>query len=197
MTYPIETLKYALRFSLAQWKMYSDTRSGRADDLDTADTPEGKAYRLCKAALGMSIKPGDVNYVDKGFLVTSSMAYLATCKQSLHLDPDMPAEELRFIEHHGNIRQRGSNFITENEHWIVNGKRFDHEPTDAEVLDVQPKCPRRPPHFEQFEECDNCPDCDCGTLIDVSFTPYVVACDNCGRLFRKKQNVTSIERSLK
>lgn len=100
MTYPIETLKDALRFSLAQWKMYSDTRSGTADDLDTADTPEGKEYRRCKAA-----------------------------------------------------------------------------------LDVQPECPRRPPYFEQFEECDNCPDCDCGTLIDVSFTPYVVACDNCGRLF--------------
>ncbi len=43
--------------------------------------------------------------------------------------------EIRLIERHGNVEYscRTNKFITKNEHWIVNGKRFDHAPTGREV----------------------------------------------------------------
>ncbi len=43
--------------------------------------------------------------------------------------------EIRLIERHGNVEYsyRTNEFITRNEHWIVNGKRFDHAPTGREV----------------------------------------------------------------
>ncbi len=43
--------------------------------------------------------------------------------------------EIRLIERHGNVEYsyRTKEFITKNEHWIVNGKRFDRAPTGREV----------------------------------------------------------------
>ena len=37
------------------------------------------------------------------------------------------------VEHHGRVVQRGENFVTEGEHWMVRGKRFDHEPSADEI----------------------------------------------------------------
>lgn len=44
------------------------------------------------------------------------------------------ADILRMIEHHGNVvfNNRTMEYETLNEHWIVNGKRFDHPPSDKE-----------------------------------------------------------------
>lgn len=42
------------------------------------------------------------------------------------------------VEHHGeirftNFRAYPPSWETHNEHWVVNGMRFDHEPSDEEV----------------------------------------------------------------
>jgi len=61
------------------------------------------------------------------------------------LKDEMP--EIRLIERHGNVEYsyRTNEFITKNEHWIVNGKRFDHAPTSREVeaayADLSPPVP--------------------------------------------------------
>ena len=58
---------------------------------------------------------------------------------------EMP--EIRLIERHGNVEYsyRTNEFITKNEHWIVNGKMFDHAPTGREVEaaydDISPPVP--------------------------------------------------------
>ena len=46
--------------------------------------------------------------------------------------------KIRLIERRGTVEYsyRTKEFITRDEHWIVNGKRFDHAPTGREVEDA-------------------------------------------------------------
>jgi len=67
---------------------------------------------------------------------------------------EAPQRDLKFraVEHHGDagIDARGKGYIL-NEHWIVNGKKFYHNPTDKEVEEAYEAPTATPALTERIE----------------------------------------------